>query len=126
MQIHPTTSVPAPAGTLTSSTAEQAAVDWLRGELKPRLSGKRVLLYTYNNAGYFGVMEDADFVTRYQFQDGKVVVAPLNAPFEDKAVRDGVGAIGSAIKALATNGQIVQIQAPRQYEGAAVLYGLPH
>ena len=126
MQIHPTTSVPAPAGTLTSSSAEQAALDWLRGELKPRLSGKRVLLYTFNNSGYFGVMEDEDFVTRYQFRDGEIVVAPLNAPFEGKVVHEDVGALGSAIKTLAASGQIVQVQAPRQYEGNVVLYGLPH
>jgi hypothetical protein len=110
----------------TSEKAQKVVLDWLAGDLKRQLSGRRVLVFTYNDAGYLGLFEDADFVTRYQFSGARITPAPLNKPREHPSIREGVAALGKAITALAAKNRIVQIQAPEQYAGAAVLYALPN
>ena len=104
-------------------TPESAILGWLRGEVLPELSGKRVMLFTYGDSGYFGIKESPEFVTRYQLESGVVQLAPLNKPCksgDEQSVRE----IGLAIKALAVEGRLVQLPTPQAYEGAAVLYAL--
>jgi|GEM_PF-5580328 hypothetical protein len=111
----------------TSFAAQEAAIKWLNGDLRVNEAGKRVLVLTYDDSGYLGAIEDTDpdFVVRFCFQDRRLVPAKLDR-IEPSDVREGVRAIGQVISALVKNGQVVQVEAPRQYSGAAVLYGLPH
>ena len=118
--------VPAPVE--TSAVAQQAALKWLNRDLRVNQSGKRVLVLSYNDTGYFGAIEDADpdFVERFYFQGRRLIQAKLDRIREPADIRAGVHTIGQAIKALIESRQVVQVEAPRQYSGAAVLYGLPH
>lgn len=110
-----------------TSDSGGAVLAWLKGKLSPEISGKRVMLTSYNSTGYFGIVEEKlpTFITRYQFEKGKLVAAPLNKPFEDEEVVAEVQSVGRAVAELLALGKIIQIETPREYLGAAVIYGLP-
>ena len=105
--------------------AAQDALDWLTGNLLPRLKGRRVLVATYNDAAWFGIAESPEFITRYQIEHDKIRRAPLNASLQAKEIEDGIQRLGAAIKELAARRDVVQLPTPLAYQGAAVLYGLP-
>jgi len=110
-----------------ASSVVDDALAWLEGRLGPAQEegGARVLLATYGNVAYFGIL-DRNFVTRYERQGTQLIVSPLNCPLPAPETRAWTHAADGAIRSLLSAGRIASIRPPAQYEGAAVLYALAH
>ena len=101
-------------------------MDWLNGEHVPEVSGERVLLFTYGNVGYPGIFEapNRNFVNRYHVVDSRRVELSSLSGRPNVTERAWSERCGAAIQSLLTTGRLKQVPTPREYDGAAILYGL--
>lgn len=96
-------------------------LEWLKGEPR-KFEGRRVIVSTYNQSSYLGAFEGLDFVRRYHVKDGEICASPLQD--DPPEVQAFAHACDKVVAELKREHIVKQIHAPRQYDGAAVLFAL--
>jgi hypothetical protein len=93
-------------------------LSWLNGR-PGEAKGERVLVLTFNNRAYLGILGKDGFICRYHVENGKRVQSSLDnkgSRNEEQFAHDCASAIGDLVRV----GAISTMLAPRGYEGAAL------
>lgn len=105
---------------------EDIVLAWLAGKLSPELGNQRVAVLSYGENGWLGHESEGsgEFFDTYSPITGELRQVPLKLSELGKSWHEAASKIGQAIVSLKRRGRIIPINAPDQYDGVAVFYGL--